>query len=215
MSLFSFEGVTVTSKNKRLPGLTTARKLAYLLQVPSYIQEVILSFGELKFYEIKKGDNDSEYYKTKDSVIDWMQNNLVLIDDGNEVNGWNLFTSFKETSTSLVVRRNEELWHFYDELYNVSKKYKKDLLWIPHRNSALLYTYWLSENKPELMKLTLEDFHEILDVNPSHYYSYPQVEQRLKVVTKIMQECGYKFSYEKDDPKYAHSEIIRFEKLNS
>ena len=108
--------------------------------------------------------------------------------------------------------RNDELKEFFEELHQISKKYSKDLMWIPHKNSALLFTYWLTNGKHSEMKLTLTDFHEILDLNPSLYYSYQQLEKRLVVVKNVMDECGYEFTYQKDDPKYGHSELIAFKK---
>jgi len=218
MTIFRFE--TEAKPNTRLPSLGETKKLAVLIQTPSYIQEVLLSFGKIKRFEYEKNKEEKKkltaYYKSKGGIIDWMQSNPVIIDGKEEVNGWNLFSSFREDSERLIIKRNEELFHFYDELYSVSKSYLNDLVFLPHKFSARLYSYWLIKGKPIKMELYLPDFHSIFQINEKNYYSYSHVEDRILFrVKEMFESVGYKIKYQKNQGRknYTSSESIFIEKI--
>jgi len=214
MTIFKFENLV--TGNKRLNSLGDARKLAVLIQTPLYIQEVLLSFGRIKKYEYIKSEDDEKdltaYYKKKGGIIDWMNSNPVVISSDDEVSGLNLYSSFREDKHSLVIKRNEDLYQFYDEMYKVSERFIDDLIFIPHKFSSRLYCYWLVNGKPDRMELTLPDFHSIFEVNETNNYSYSQIENRiLERVSQMFDSVGLSLKYEKNKPNYATSEFIFIE----
>ena len=219
MSIFRF--VTEGSPNKKLPSLIDAKKLAVLIQTPSDIQEVLLSFGHIKVYEYQKSKEEqkelSSYHKSKGSIIEWMRSNPVIMENESEVNGWTLFSFFRETKERLLIRRNEELFDFYDEIFRIGNDFKKDLVFLPHKFSSRLYSTWLMKGKPKKMELTLPDFHDMFEITQKSYYAYTQIEDRiLNRVQEIFESVGIKLSYEKNNEKdanYASSEFIFIEKM--
>lgn len=209
MSKFHFEGEG-NDLFSELKKEADYKILARLIQAPLHIQEMLLAFAKKEDYQLKFDENQEYRYKEKDSIVDWLHANQVLLESNGQLNGWNLYVSSLESEGKITITRNSEIAFFFDELERVSKNYKKDLISINQKYTSIIYAYWLYTGKKKSLELELTDFHEILDLNPTLYYSYQQIEKRLKIVSGVLESCGIKMKYQKNDPKYGTYEILEF-----